>query len=166
MHNDLMDLTGGVDFSHTVQKSVPALYQISVDGKHYAIKEVVGSNQRQLLVWKKRDSAQEPKTETDINTVESLRFDLSALEEATNKFSEANKLGEGGFGEVYKISRLLANLPHFGVALMTADRKVGLTSSSVFPHLVTQDAGTQTSIDSFYEYLLKAYLLFGDEEYL
>ncbi|KAK2443500.1 cysteine-rich receptor protein kinase [Trifolium repens] len=117
-------------------------------------------------VWKKRDSAQEPKTETDINTVESLRFDLSALEEATNKFSEANKLGEGGFGEVYKISRLLANLPHFGVALMTADRKVGLTSSSVFPHLVTQDAGTQTSIDSFYEYLLKAYLLFGDEEYL
>ncbi|WJX12790.1 hypothetical protein P8452_03246 [Trifolium repens] len=83
---------------------IKALYQISVDGKYYAIKEVVGSNQRQLLqlVWKKRDSAQEPKTETDINTVESLRFDLSALEEATNKFSEANKLGEGGFGEVYK----------------------------------------------------------------
>ncbi|WJX66223.1 hypothetical protein P8452_50802 [Trifolium repens] len=138
---------------------IKALYQISVDGKHYAIKEVVGSNQRQLLqlVWKKRDSAQEPKTETDINTVESLRFDLS------------------GFGEVYKgslptltifflISRLLANPPYFGVALMTADRKVGLTSSSVFPHLVTQDAGTGTSIDSFYEYLLKAYLLFGDED--
>ncbi|CAL9164442.1 unnamed protein product [Musa hybrid cultivar] len=29
-----------------------------------------------------------------------------------------------------------------------------------------QDAGIGTSIDSFYEYLLKAYLLFGDEEYL
>ncbi|MCI42808.1 cysteine-rich receptor-like protein kinase, partial [Trifolium medium] len=40
--------------------------------------------------------------ETDISTVESLRFDLSTLEEATNKFSDANKLGEGGFGEVYK----------------------------------------------------------------
>ncbi|WJX21078.1 hypothetical protein P8452_10551 [Trifolium repens] len=53
-------------------------------------------------VWKKRDSAQEPKTETDISTVESLRFDLSTLEEATNKFSDTNKLGEGGFGEVYK----------------------------------------------------------------
>ncbi|XP_058769617.1 cysteine-rich receptor-like protein kinase 25 [Vicia villosa] len=52
---------------------------------------------------KKHDSAaQEPKTETDITTVESLRFDLSTLEDATNKFSEANKLGEGGFGEVYK----------------------------------------------------------------
>ncbi|GAB2266099.1 Alpha-mannosidase I mns4 [Dionaea muscipula] len=29
-----------------------------------------------------------------------------------------------------------------------------------------KDAGIGTSIDSFYEYLLKAYLLFGDEEYL
>lgn len=36
--------------------------------------------------------------------MESLRYDLSTLEEATNKFSEANKLGEGGFGEVYKVS--------------------------------------------------------------
>ncbi|CAL5209769.1 unnamed protein product [Lathyrus oleraceus] len=53
---------------------------------------------------KKHDSAaaRDPKTETDITTVESLRYDLSTLEEATNKFSEANKLGEGGFGEVYK----------------------------------------------------------------
>ncbi|XP_071938004.1 alpha-mannosidase I MNS4-like isoform X2 [Coffea arabica] len=29
-----------------------------------------------------------------------------------------------------------------------------------------KDAGIGTSIDSFYEYLLKAYLLFGDEEYI
>ncbi|KAL1562106.1 Alpha-mannosidase I mns4, variant 2 [Salvia divinorum] len=29
-----------------------------------------------------------------------------------------------------------------------------------------KDAGIGTSIDSFYEYLLKAYILFGDEEYL
>ncbi|KAK2452122.1 cysteine-rich receptor protein kinase [Trifolium repens] len=65
-------------------------------------KEIVGVCFISKRLWKKRDSAQEPKTETDINTVESLRFDLSALEEATNKFSEANKLGEGGFGEVYK----------------------------------------------------------------
>ncbi|XP_058769623.1 cysteine-rich receptor-like protein kinase 10 [Vicia villosa] len=55
--------------------------------------------------WKKKHdsaAAQDPKTEIDITTVESLRFDLNTLEEATNKFSEANKLGEGGFGEVYK----------------------------------------------------------------
>ncbi|RID50412.1 hypothetical protein BRARA_H01142, partial [Brassica rapa] len=33
---------------------------------------------------------------------ESIQFDLSTIEAATNKFSERNKLGEGGFGEVYK----------------------------------------------------------------
>ncbi|KAG4395370.1 hypothetical protein GLYMA_20G210550v4 [Glycine max] len=32
--------------------------------------------------------------------------------------------------------------------------------------MFSQDAGIGTSIDSFYEYLLKAYLLFGDEQYL
>ncbi|CAA7395272.1 unnamed protein product [Spirodela intermedia] len=38
---------------------------------------------------------------------------------------------------------------------------------NVFTSQWTQrDAGIGTSIDSFYEYLLKAYLLFGDEEYL
>ncbi|KAK7269970.1 hypothetical protein RIF29_22797 [Crotalaria pallida] len=52
---------------------------------------------------KKHDSAQEPKTASDItSTVESLRFDFSTIEAATNEFSQANKLGEGGFGEVYK----------------------------------------------------------------
>ncbi|XP_030972920.1 cysteine-rich receptor-like protein kinase 10 [Quercus lobata] len=33
---------------------------------------------------------------------ESLLFDLATLKAATNKFSEDNKLGKGGFGEVYK----------------------------------------------------------------
>ncbi|KAK7391016.1 hypothetical protein VNO78_19294 [Psophocarpus tetragonolobus] len=52
---------------------------------------------------KKRNSTQDPKTETEISAVESLRFDFSTIEAATEKFSDANKLGEGGFGEVYKI---------------------------------------------------------------
>ncbi|KAG4910339.1 hypothetical protein JHK87_056455 [Glycine soja] len=51
---------------------------------------------------KKRNSEQDPKTGTEISAVESLRFDFSTIEAATQKFSEANKLGEGGFGEVYK----------------------------------------------------------------
>ncbi|KAK9996575.1 hypothetical protein SO802_021261 [Lithocarpus litseifolius] len=38
-----------------------------------------------------------------------------------------------------KIVRLLANHPHFGITLMTADRKAGQSIGLVFPHLVTQD---------------------------
>ncbi|KAG4142828.1 hypothetical protein ERO13_D06G150901v2 [Gossypium hirsutum] len=37
-----------------------------------------------------------------ITTMESLQFDFSTIEAATNKFSVDNKLGEGGFGPVYK----------------------------------------------------------------
>ncbi|CAA7024250.1 unnamed protein product [Microthlaspi erraticum] len=33
---------------------------------------------------------------------ESVQFDLKTIEAATSNFSEQNKLGEGGFGEVYK----------------------------------------------------------------
>ncbi|KAJ0047201.1 hypothetical protein Pint_03654 [Pistacia integerrima] len=38
----------------------------------------------------------------DITDVESLRFDLGTIEAAAKNFSTDNKLGEGGFGEVYK----------------------------------------------------------------
>ncbi|KAK7269973.1 hypothetical protein RIF29_22801 [Crotalaria pallida] len=36
-------------------------------------------------------------------TLESLQFDLAAIEAATNKFSYENLIGQGGFGEVYKV---------------------------------------------------------------
>jgi len=36
-------------------------------------------------------------------SVESLQFDISTIRTATNHFSADNKLGEGGFGEVYKV---------------------------------------------------------------
>ncbi|TYI59211.1 hypothetical protein E1A91_D10G019000v1 [Gossypium mustelinum] len=38
----------------------------------------------------------------DITTIDSLQYDYATIEAATDKFSDANKLGEGGFGEVYK----------------------------------------------------------------
>ncbi|XP_024018710.1 cysteine-rich receptor-like protein kinase 25 [Morus notabilis] len=38
----------------------------------------------------------------EITTVESLQFDLSTIRAATDNFSDDNKLGEGGFGAVYK----------------------------------------------------------------
>ena len=39
----------------------------------------------------------------DISSADSLQFDFGTIEAATNNFSIDNKLGEGGFGEVYKV---------------------------------------------------------------
>ncbi|MED6170592.1 hypothetical protein PIB30_032498 [Stylosanthes scabra] len=36
------------------------------------------------------------------NTIGGLQFDLSIIEAATNNFAEENKIGKGGFGQVYK----------------------------------------------------------------
>ncbi|CAI9787894.1 unnamed protein product [Fraxinus pennsylvanica] len=38
----------------------------------------------------------------EISTVESLQYDFSTIRAATDNFSDANKLGQGGFGVVYK----------------------------------------------------------------
>ncbi|XP_021817361.1 putative receptor-like protein kinase At4g00960 [Prunus avium] len=45
---------------------------------------------------------QQKKVGNHMKTVESLQFDLGTIETATNKFSDNNKLGEGGFGAVFK----------------------------------------------------------------
>jgi len=37
------------------------------------------------------------------STLESLQFDLATMEVATKKFSLENRIGEGGFGDVYKV---------------------------------------------------------------
>ncbi|KAJ6767275.1 CYSTEINE-RICH RECEPTOR-LIKE PROTEIN KINASE 25 [Salix purpurea] len=55
---------------------------------------------------KTRYSVPENDVGDEITTVESLQFDLSTIEAATNNFSPDNKLGEGGFGEVYNVSNL------------------------------------------------------------
>ncbi|XP_004295242.1 PREDICTED: cysteine-rich receptor-like protein kinase 25-like [Fragaria vesca subsp. vesca] len=54
---------------------------------------------------KKYDAVQEQNGNMhEITTVESLQFDLATIEAATNRFSVNNKLGGGGFGEVYKVT--------------------------------------------------------------
>jgi len=39
----------------------------------------------------------------DMESFESIFIGLSTLQSATNNFDENNKLGEGGFGVVYKV---------------------------------------------------------------
>lgn len=42
-------------------------------------------------------------TVEDISNIESLQYDFSTVQLATNYFSDSNKLGEGGFGSVHKV---------------------------------------------------------------
>ncbi|KAK3187703.1 hypothetical protein Dsin_027264 [Dipteronia sinensis] len=43
-----------------------------------------------------------PEAQDEIGNVESLHYDFNTIRIATNNFSDANKLGRGGFGVVYK----------------------------------------------------------------
>ena len=40
----------------------------------------------------------------DIEDIKSVLLDPSVIRIATSNFSEENKLGEGGFGQVYKVN--------------------------------------------------------------
>ncbi|XP_073006007.1 cysteine-rich receptor-like protein kinase 6 [Typha latifolia] len=60
-----------------------------------------------LCFWRKRRSSRKIALPygthgEEIENVESLLLDLSTLRAATDDFAEVNKLGEGGFGAVYK----------------------------------------------------------------
>ncbi|KAL0738824.1 hypothetical protein Bca4012_015034 [Brassica carinata] len=45
----------------------------------------------------------------DITTIDSLQLDYRTIQAATDDYSENNKIGRGGFGEVYKAWRLWTN---------------------------------------------------------
>ncbi|KAL5578972.1 hypothetical protein UlMin_011414 [Ulmus minor] len=51
---------------------------------------------------KKKYNVVDQNAADNITTTVSMLFNLATIEAATNKFSGDNKLGEGGFGEVYK----------------------------------------------------------------
>ena len=44
----------------------------------------------------------------EIRSVESLQLGFGTIKVATNDFSDANKLGQGGFGVVYKVNLTLS----------------------------------------------------------
>ena len=43
----------------------------------------------------------------EMRSSDSLLYDLGTLRAATDNFSEENKLGEGGFGPVYKVTNFM-----------------------------------------------------------
>ena len=50
----------------------------------------------------------------DIESFDSLLIDISTLRSATDNFAESNRLGEGGFGAVYKVGHIPAQfIKHF-----------------------------------------------------
>ncbi|ESQ38351.1 hypothetical protein EUTSA_v10028499mg [Eutrema salsugineum] len=55
-----------------------------------------------LVIWKRSYETVKLQTDDDMTSPQSLQYDFATIEVATNKFSRSNKLGQGGFGEVYK----------------------------------------------------------------
>ncbi|THF96455.1 hypothetical protein TEA_020642 [Camellia sinensis var. sinensis] len=51
---------------------------------------------------KKYGSIAEDNVGNEITTEQSLQYDLCTIQSATNNFSDQNKIGQGGFGHVYK----------------------------------------------------------------
>ncbi|ESQ38350.1 hypothetical protein EUTSA_v10029336mg [Eutrema salsugineum] len=57
-----------------------------------------------LVIWKRKQSYKtlKPQTDDDMTSPQSLQYDFTTIEAATDNFSVNNKLGQGGFGAVYK----------------------------------------------------------------
>ncbi|KAK9997132.1 hypothetical protein SO802_021818 [Lithocarpus litseifolius] len=55
-----------------------------------------------LRVRKPREQPESSEAVDEITTAEALQFDFGIIRVATDDFSDANKLGQGGFGAVYK----------------------------------------------------------------
>ena len=53
------------------------------------------SSECDLFLWEVVD---------EIGGIESLQYDFGTIRVATDNFSEENKLGQGGFGAVYKVT--------------------------------------------------------------
>ncbi|KAL8259082.1 hypothetical protein R6Q59_027035 [Mikania micrantha] len=55
-----------------------------------------------FIILKRKKTLVKKDNTMDLSTIESLQHDFGTVKAATNNFSDSNKLGEGGFGSVYK----------------------------------------------------------------
>ncbi|KAK9084905.1 hypothetical protein Sjap_025316 [Stephania japonica] len=76
------------------------------------------------LLMRKKKRAVDSLDVDDITTSESLHFEFSSVRAATDNFSEANKLGEGGFGPVYK--GILSNGQEIAVKRLSRNSSQGI----------------------------------------
>ncbi|KAI9198543.1 hypothetical protein LWI28_017912 [Acer negundo] len=84
----------------------------------------------------------------DISTVESLQFDFGTIQAATNGFSTDNKLGEGGFGVVYK-------------GVLSNGQEIAVKRLSRSSGQVDQTQGTTNRIVGTYGYMSPEYAMHG-----
>ncbi|KAI5330974.1 hypothetical protein L3X38_021100 [Prunus dulcis] len=74
-------------------------------------------------VRKRRVKLEQDENSEEINLVESLQYDFETIRSATDDFSDANKLGQGGFGAVYKGK--LANGRYIAVKRLSKNSEQG-----------------------------------------
>ncbi|KAG5219192.1 G-type lectin S-receptor serine/threonine-protein [Salix suchowensis] len=60
-------------------------------------------------LWLKKRAKKGNEQQVNSNSIELEYFKLSTITAATDNFSPANKLGQGGFGSVYKVGILTAS---------------------------------------------------------
>ncbi|XP_021811628.1 putative receptor-like protein kinase At4g00960 isoform X2 [Prunus avium] len=74
-------------------------------------------------VKKRRVELEQDENSEDVSLVESLQYDFETVRSATDDFSDANKLGQGGFGAVYK--GRLANGTYIAVKRLSKNSEQG-----------------------------------------